>query len=57
MLFALLAENNLLIEPQIGIAITMDECEEPPRKAGRGSPKQEMNRTSHEVLERCTMNE
>ena len=57
MLFALLAENNLLIEPQIGIAITMDECEEPPRKAGRGSPKQEVNQASHQAQERCTMNE
>ncbi len=57
MLFALLAENNLLIEPQMGIAITMDECEELARKAGRGSPKQEMNQTSHGVRERCTMNE
>ena len=29
MLFArFLAENNLLIEPEVGIAITLDECEE-----------------------------
>ena len=34
MLFALfLAENNLLIEPEMGIAITMDECEELAREA------------------------
>jgi hypothetical protein len=35
MLFArFLAENNLLIEPEMGIAITMDECEELAREAG-----------------------
>ncbi len=34
MLFAqFLAENNLLIEPEIGIAITMEECEELAREA------------------------
>jgi len=35
MLFArFLAENNLLIEPEMGIAITMAECEELAREAG-----------------------
>ncbi len=35
MLFArFLAENSLLIEPESGVAITMDECEELAREAG-----------------------
>jgi len=35
MLFArFLAENNLLIEPELGIAITMEECEELAHEAG-----------------------
>jgi len=38
MLFAqFLAENNLLIEPEMGIAITTDECEELAREAGVNS--------------------
>ena len=57
MLFALLAENNLLIEPQMGIAITMDECKELAQEAARGSPKQEVNQPSHGVRERCIINE
>ena len=39
MLFArFLAENNLLVEPEVGVAVTLDECEELAKELGeRGS--------------------
>ena len=38
MLFArFLAENDLLIEPEMGVAVTLDECEELAKEQGAGS--------------------
>ena len=43
MLFArFLAENNLLIEPEMGVAVTLDECEELAK--GQGAGEQSMDK-------------